>query len=58
MGPREPENLPMRMCLSRDVLTMSISLIGTIDKTCIEILTLHGGPRKTEKISYLGKKYF
>ena len=27
-------------------LTISISLIGTIDKTCIEMLTLHEGPSK------------
>ena len=38
--------LKPRLRLSRDVLTMSISLIGTIDITCIEILTLHGGPEK------------
>lgn len=44
------ESLATRQHLSRDALTMSISLIGTIDNTCMEMLTLHRDPENTRKI--------
>lgn len=42
--------------VSRDVLTMSISFMGTIDNTCKEMLTLHGGPEKIRDTIQLRNK--